>query len=285
MDLNVLFYRKDIISDLGIKLPDTREDLYANVLPALYQNGMQFYYPHDFTQFIFQNNGDYYTPDGKKSALDTPEAFKAFKEYTEVFTNYGVPVVANFYNRFRQGIMPMGIGGFGQYMQLSVAAPELTGRWGIAPLPGTKRADGTIDRSNGALAGQCDIILKQSQKQQESWEFLKWWTSEPIQTQFARELEAVIGAEARWNTANIDSFTKLAWKPEDLKVIKEQWKWAKEIPVVLGGYFTSRYLTNAWNSVVINGEDERDSLEKGVKEINRELRTKQEEYGIFDNQR
>ncbi|NLC68320.1 MAG: extracellular solute-binding protein [Clostridiaceae bacterium] len=285
MDISILFYRKDTISKLGIKIPDTREELYAYVLPALYQNGMQFYYPHDFSHFIFQHGGDYYTPDGRKSALDTPEAYQAFKEYTEIFTSYGIPVTASFYNRFRQGIMPMGIGNFSLYMQLSVAAPELAGRWGIAPLPATRKPDGTIDRSNGALAGQCDIILKQSKKQQEAWEFLKWWTSEPVQTQFARELEAIIGAEARWNTANVESFTRLSWKPEDLSVIQEQWKWAKEIPVVLGGYYTGRYITNAWNSVVISGANVRDALENAVKEINRELRMKQEEYGIFDSQR
>jgi ABC-type glycerol-3-phosphate transport system substrate-binding protein len=246
---------------------------------------MQFYYPADFTQFIFQHGGDYYTPDGKNSALDKPEAFRAFQEYTELYTSYGIPVSANFFNRMRSGEMPIGIGGYNLYMQLSVAAPELAGKWGIAPLPGLKKADGTVDRSNGALAGGCDIIMKQTKFPEESWEFLKWWSSTPVQTKFARELEALVGAEARWNTANVEAFTSLSWKQEDIKVIKEQWKWAKETSVVLGGYFTGRYLSNAWNSVVISGANLRDSLENAVKEINRELRMKQEEYGVYDSQR
>ncbi len=285
MDFQVLFYRKDIISDLGIKVPDTREDLYNHVLPILYQNGLEFNYPQDFTQFLFQHEGEFYTSDGMRSALDTEESFRAFQEFTELFTSYGIPAVSNFYNRMRTGEMPMGIGGYGLYIQLSVAAPELAGKWGIAPLPGTRRPDGIVDRSNGALAGQCGIILNQTDHPDEAWEFLKWWSSTSVQTKFARELEALIGAEARWNSANIEAFTRLSWKKEDLDVILEQWKWARETPVVLGGYFTGRHVANAWNSTVIGGSSFRDALEKAVKEINRELRMKQEEYGVVDNQR
>ncbi|MBO9609688.1 MAG: extracellular solute-binding protein, partial [Paenibacillaceae bacterium] len=167
---------------------------------------------------------------------------------------------------------------------LSVAAPELVGRWGIAPLPGMKKADGTVDRSFGAIAVQSGIILKQSKQPQQSWEFLKWWMSAPVQSTFARELEALIGVEARWNTANVEAFSNLAWKKEDLKVIRGQLQWAKETPVVLGGYYTSRYINNAWNSVVMNSGNIRHSMEDAVKAINRELRMKQEEYGVSDDQ-
>lgn len=281
MDFSVMFYRKDIVEELGIKLPDTREELYAYALPALHQNGLQFYYPNDFTPFLFQHGGSFYTADGKRSGLDTPEAFRAFQEYTDLFTNYGVPLAADFYNRMRSGEMPLGVGTFATYLQLSVAAPELAGRWGIAPIPGTRRSDGAVDRATGALAGQSAIIMKQSKHPEESWEFLKWWMSTSVQTSFARELEALIGVEARWNTANVEAFSNLSWRRQDLEVIREQWKWAKETPIVLGGYYTGRYVYNAWNSVVVDNANVRDSLEKSVKEINRELRMKQEEYGGY----
>lgn len=280
MDFNVMFYRKDILDNLGLKVPDTREELYTYVMPVLYQNGMEFNYSKDFTQLLFQHKGEFYTEDGLKSALDTPEAFKAFKEYTEMYTHYGVPEVSNFYNRIRSGEMPIGIGNFSLYMQLSVAAPELAGKWGIAPLPGIKE-NGVVDRTSGGIAGQADIILKQSDKPEASWEFLKWWSETSVQVRFAREVEALMGAEARWNTANLEAFTSLSWDEGDLNVLQEQWKWAKETPVVLGGYFTSRHITNAWTTAVISGGDTRDALETAVKEINRELRMKQEEYGIF----
>lgn len=284
MNFNVMFYRKDILSRYGIDLPRTRQQLYDYVLPALYQNGMEFYFGRDFTQFLFQNGGSFYTEDGMRSALDTAEAYVAFKEYTELFTNYGVPETANFYQYMRSGIMPLGVGDFNMYMQLSVAAPEIAGKWGIAPLPGVVQEDGSIDRTAGAITDKGDVIMKQSDKPEQSWEFLKWWSSAEVQTQFAREVEALMGAEARWNTANKEAFLSLSWSDKDIAVLEEQWAWARETPTVLGGYFTSRHLTNAWTSVVISGDDVREALEQAVKDINRELRMKQEEYGVMNDE-
>lgn len=281
MDFTVMFYRKDIIQELGLELPETWDDVYQNVLPKLYENGMNFYYPtaNGLTPLLFQNGGSFYRDNGTKSGLDTPEAYKAFKQWTDLYKNYRIPIEANFFTRMRNGDMPIGIAGYSMYMQLSTSAPELYGRWGIAPVPGTRKEDGSIDRSVGSIASQACIILEQSDKKEAAWEFLKWWTSEEVQTRYGRELEALLGVEARWNTANTNAFNNLPWDREHIKVIQYQLKQAKEQPVVLGGYFTTRHIDNAWNRVVLNGENVRDSLEKAVKDINKELRSKQEEYG------
>lgn len=285
MNFTALFYRKDILDKYDMKIPNTREELYNDLLPKLYQNGMLYYQNQDFTPFLFQHGGKYYSDDGYLSALDTTEAYRAFREYTEMFTNYSAPVSANFFNRFRTGEMPIGVGNYTLYIQLCTAAPELVGRWGIAPLPGIRQDDGSINRASGGLASECDIILDQTDSPEESWEFLNWWSSKETQIKYARELEALVGVEARWNTANIEAFLSLDWNRQDLSVFQEQWKWATEMPVVLGGYFTNRYINNAFNSVVVVGnKTPRDALEDAVKEINRELRTKQEEYGVFQNE-
>lgn len=282
MSFTSLFYRKDLFEEYGMELPETWDDLYYTLLPQLYQNGMQFYQPQDFTPFLYQHGGSFYNEAGTKSALDSAEAFQAFRAYTEMFTNYGSPVNANFLTRFRTGEMPIGIGNFALYLQLSTAAPELVGRWGMALLPGVVQSDGTINRSSGSLAGECDILLAQSEKQDAAWEFLEWWSRDDTQREYARELESLIGVEARWNSANLNVFQSLDWEEEDLAVLGEQWKWATETPVVLGGYYTTRYVNNAFNSVVVSGKmTVRDALENAVKEINRELKMKQEEYGVF----
>ena len=301
MNFTVLFYRKDILSELGISLPETWEDLYNTVLPVLYQNGLEFYYPLNFAPFLFQHGAKFYNAQGTKSALDSPEAYRAFKEWTELYTSYGVPTVANFYNRLRTGEMPMGIHGYQTFIRLSVGAPELFGRWGIALVPGRRLPDGSIDRTVGAipgmagpasggsvvsnLTGECAIILKQSEHPNEAWEFLKWWTSDEIQGRFGKELEALMGVEARWNTANRKAFTELPFTREDKAVITEQWKWFKMGPVVPGGYFTLRHVSNAWNRVVLGGMNVRDSLEQAVEDINVELWNKQEEYGYTSSER
>ncbi len=280
IDFKVMFYRTDIVEDLNIPIPKTRDELYRDVLPVLYQNGLQFYYPRDDSQFLYQYGADFYTVDGKKSGLDTQQAFLALKEETELYTNYGIPVQADFYSRFRTGVMPMGIGNFSTYIAISVTAPELASRWDIAPIPGRLMEDGTISRSAGNITLGADVILNQSQHHEEAWEFLKWWTSTETQIKFGREIEALIGPNARWNSANLEAFSAMPWDEEHLETIKMMWKDAKEVPNVLGGYFTTRHLTNAWNRTIINGEPLRDVLEEAVEAINKEMNMKQEEYGI-----
>lgn len=280
MDFQVLFYRKDIISDLGIAIPNTRQELYSQTLPALYNAGYEFYYPRDEKSFILQYGGAFYNDAGTVSALDTPEVYEALQEATQMYTQYGIPVSASFYNRFRTGEMPMGIGSYSLYLQLLTAAPEISGLWGIALVPGLVEEDGSVDRTTAAFASTSDIILSRTGKEQQSWEFLKWWSSAETQAAFCQEIEASLGTEARWNTANIEAFESLAWKKSDIQVIKTMMEADREIPNVVGGYYTTRHMTNLWNKVVVNGANLRDSLEEAVEEINKELRMKQEEYGI-----
>jgi len=279
MEFRALFYRTDILEKIGIGLPDTWDDVYNFVLPVLYQNNLQMFIPNDYTTFLYQHGGSYYTDDGMQSALDTPEAFRAFRQHTEVYTHYGVPIFADFYNRMRTGEMPIGITGFQDYIRIMVSAPELTGRWSIAPVPGIEQPDGTINRSVSGIAVDASIILSQSENQDESWEFLKWWLSTDTQVIYARDIESIVGSTARWNTANINAYDMLPWDNRDLEIIRNQWEWAKDIPNVLGGYFTGRHINNAWNRVVLGGMNPRDSLELAVESINMEMEIRQEQYG------
>lgn len=280
-NFNMMFYRTDILDSLGLQPPQTWDDVH-DMIWVLQQNGMEFYYPpgpDGLTPFLFQNGGDYYTADGLRSALDTPQALAAFKEWTDLFTNYRVPQYGNFFNRFKTGEMPIGISDYSTYILLSTAARELNGRWAMAPIPGTKQADGTVNRSAGG-SGDAVVIFQQSQHPKESWEFVKWWTSAEVQRRYAIELEALLGVEARWNTANVEALNSLAWPRADIKAVLEQWQWLQLRPVVLGGYFTTRHVDNAWNKVVLQGKNPQEALEDAVREINRELSKKQEEFNV-----
>lgn len=290
-NFNMLFYRKDIMEQLGYSeedIPDTWDEV-MNMIPALQQNGMDFYYPHspnnpalainEFAPFLFQQNGEFYKENGKKSNLDSPESLNAFKMWTGLFTNYKIQKQADFYNRFRSGEMPIGVADYSTYVLLSTAAPELTGWWGMKPMPGIQQADGQINRSTGGLA-QTGIIFKSTEMKDQSWEFLKWWTSADTQVRFGSELESLLGVEARWNTANIEALKEMPWSTSDINAIMEQWNWFKEREVVIGGYYTTRHIANVWNEVVLNGKITREAVEEGVRAINKELRKKREEFGL-----
>lgn len=284
MGFTVLFYRRDILDRLGLRLPQTWDDIRRETLPVLHQNKMSFATgnrPNVFGAMLLQSGGSYYSQDMMSSGFDTPEALQAFLDWTQLYSHYGVPVAIDFYNRMRTGVTPIGIGGYELYMRLLVAAPELMGKWNIAPIPGTLLEDGTIDRSAvGGATGQSVIITQQSDHPEESWEFLKWWTSTEAQVNFGREIEALLGPAARWNSANLEAFDSLPWNQDHIQVIKEQLEWNREQPVVPGGYYTGRHLDNAFTRTVMMGINPRDSLEQAVEDINRELRAKQEEFGL-----
>lgn len=293
MDFTVMIYRQDVLKELGVELPETWTDLYQKILPRLYENNMAFSLPVDtsvssnspgalrgFTMLLLQMGGDYYNGNGESSALDTPEAYQAFKFWTDMYANYGIDAESNFFTRIRTGTMPLGIGNYSTYLQLLTSAPELYGRWSIAPVPGTVQSDGTVSHAVGTTSSTAGVILSQSDKQEAAWEFLKWWMSEDVQTRYGRELEAILGTGARWNTANVESFFSLPWDTRHAQIIRAQMENAQEQMIVPGGYFTGRHIINAWNSVVVNNENARDMLEDAVKDINKELENKRKEFGI-----
>lgn len=283
-DFPIIFYRGDILERLKIKIPETWEELYE-AIAKLQGYNLQFGAgPGNATSFdifnmlLLQRGGRYYDEDGKKCLLNNEEGIDAFKEWTNLYTLFGIPLYYDFFNRFRTGEMPIGIANYTLYNAFKVAAPEISGLWGIAPLPGRKKGN-YIDRS---MSGNSNAVLifKNTKKLNESWEFVKWWLSTEIQARFGRELEALLGAGARYNTSNLEAISYLPWPSSDYRVLSEQWKYLKEIPVVPGSYYISRHLDNAFREVVMLGELPREAIEKYTREINKEISRKREEFGL-----
>lgn len=280
LGFSVMFYRRDILSALNLSLPETWTEVYHETLPILYQNNLEMLIPHQYPMFLYQYGGRFYDETGLKTALDTPEAYQAFKSMTELYTKYAIPYTTNFYNRFRSGEVPIGIAGFGDYMSLTVGAKNLSGKWGIAAVPGTERSDGTISHATSGAVESSAVIMSASDYQEESWAFLQWWMSAETQLEYAREVEKRIGTGARVNTANTEAFTQLDWPAEDLPILLRTRENAVETPGVLGGYYVSRHINNAWNAV-ITGSDQvlvRDEFEHAIEMIQTEMDNKQAEY-------
>ncbi|MGG4033758.1 extracellular solute-binding protein [Paenibacillus cisolokensis] len=285
----VLFYRKDILGRLNLGVPDTWDDVYR-MIPTLLKHQYYFYVPPDDFSFMFYQNGvDLYSPDGMSTGLNRPEAFDAFKKWTDLFNIHGLErQVQSFYNQFRAGTMPIGISDFNMYMQLMVAAPDILNEWGIAPVPGTRQPDGSIVRwAAGSNPTSAMLFSDTPENRREmAWKFLQWYLSEETQTDYGLNMEQLRGESFRWNTANVRAFANMPWRADDLAVILEQWKWIKDIPNVPGGYMTTRELANAWNRAVVPEsqalESPRVALEKAVKSITRELVRKQQEFHFRD---
>ncbi|NLK74148.1 MAG: extracellular solute-binding protein [Clostridiales bacterium] len=284
---NLLFYRTDIMEELGLDVPQTWDEL-IDILPTIQQNNMNVAVPsavsNDLSAYysmLYQSGGSLYDDEGKSTVIDSESGVKAFELYTKLYNQYSLPTVFDFVNRFRSGEIPLGIQNYGTYNTLVVFAPEIRGLWDFTLLPGTVQPDGNIDRS-GISGVTCSIMLKQKDdaKKQKAWEFLKWWVSADTQVRFGREMESILGASARYATANLVAFEQLAWSSRQMEAIKEQWQWTKGFKEVAGGYYTSRHVTNAIRKVINQNTEARETLLDYSRKINEEISKKRLEFGL-----
>ena len=281
MSFHVMFYRADILTDLGLEIPRTWDDFYE-ALAVIQKSNMNIGITPDYTtyaMFLYQHGGQYYTADGKRSGLDSEEAIEAFKQWSGNYVNYRMPVTFDFANRFRTGEMPLAIGDYTNYNYLSVFAPEIRGLWGFTLVPGYERADGTLDHSVSTWETAA-VIMATSQQQEQSWEFLKWWMSADTQSNYGNEIENVLGVSGRVATANMEALSNLPWSNKDYKQLMAQMEWVQAIPQIPGSYFTERNIKNAFYTVYNNNEDPRETLQDIVKTINTEIDSKREEFGL-----
>lgn len=290
---NMLFYRKDVLEELELEVPETWDDV-SNLLAVLSKNHMQFGLPvvaqaavqgqnippnSMYATLLYQNGGQFYRNDGKESDLDSRVGIETFKQWTEFYTDYKLEREYDFANRFRTGQMPIGIADYTTYNQLSVFAPEIRGMWGFAPVPGTVKEDGTLDRTVPS-GGSGVVMMNAAEDKEAAWEFMKWWTDEATQTTFGREMEGLMGAAARYPTANIKALDSLPWPVADYENLKEQFDAVKGVPEVPGGYFTGRHLFNAFYKSVVGAVEARESIMDYVQYMQDEIRTKRKEFGL-----
>lgn len=293
-DFQVLYYREDILDTLGLEVPDTWDEL-KEMMPTLLRNSMNAYLPlsnssafknlHATGPFIYQNNGSLYTADGLSVAYDTEATTAGIWEMIDLYRIYGVQqTVADFYNSFRYGDVPLGISGFTTYLQMEVAAPELEGRWNVALAPGVEQSDGSILRYQMANSTAC-MIFENTSFEQESWEFLKWWLSSETQVEYAYMLESTYGVTYRWNTANTQAFAQLPYPEEHKQIVLEQWENQKENLRHPAMYMVERELSNIWLNVVINSDTLVTEIDRATIEANREILRKLQEFGYYDAQK
>ena len=289
----VLFYRKDILEEMGMEPPKTWEDLIG-LLPTIQGNNMSVGVPYPditnpdmsiFNSMIYQNGGSIYNEKATRTMIDNEKGVAAFKLYTSLYNDYGLPTVYDFVSRFRSGEMPIGLTNYSAYNTLVVSAPEIRGLWDFTLFPGTIRQDEngqeTLDRSVHAQGLSCMMISTDDETiKKNAWEFLKWWVSAESQVRFGREIESVLGSSARYTTANRNALEQLAWSADQLKILKEQQGYTVGFKEIAGGYSTTRHMTNAIRRVINTKEDARETLLTYARTINEEIRIKRLEFGL-----
>lgn len=297
----VMIYRTDILEAVGLEVPETWEDLMA-MIPYLEAENMSVYLASNeyltlgggtssttvpvnsiFLSMLYQEGYELYNEDYTRSMMEDVDHMLVFKEWTEYYTNQGLSYSINLATRFRTGEVPLAVVDYTYVNTLNVSAPEISGKWSIARIPGTPKEDGSVDHSAACMIGTCFIVSSTVAKDgmaNEAWEFLKWWTDEPTQINYATELKAENGEAAEFPVSNVKAIENGGLKEEFKQVVLSLLDDLRAEPQVPGGYITGRVIRNAFTTVVTNNEDPVDTLYILLDEINSEIDSKRTEFGL-----
>lgn len=284
-----MFYRTDIFEQLGLTVPETWDE-FLDCATVLQRYNMSVCVSYTqiassttvnsgigslnlFPTLLMQNGISLYNEELNATAFNTSEGINVFKQWTEMYSDYGYLKEADFYNRFRNGSMPLGISAYTNYMTLYSAAPEIQGRWEITNVPGTAGGNDYI-----AGGGTGCAIVKRSDNKEAAWEFLKWWTSAETQTRYSGNVESILGMLGRIPTSNVEAFKNLSWDPDDIDRLMNQWEKVREVPEVPGSYYLSRAVDQAYWSVLNDNTNCKDAVNKWSMVADEEISRKIKEY-------
>ena len=293
----VMFCRTDILGELGIEIPKTWDE-FLNATGILQRNNMSSYLPYVkitaattvntgagglsiFPTMLLQQGGSVYNESRDATVLDSADSVNAFTFWTDFYTKYSLDPDANFYQKFRVGIIPLGIAAYNQYLTFRVSAPEIDGKWVIAEIPGTVNGDGTVNNVCSGSGTGC-AIMNSSKEKMAAWEFLKWWVSADTQYRYSAEIEAILGESGRIASATKDAISRLSWDSDSLDVIMSQWSKVSEIPEVPGSYYVSRSIDQAFWEVNNNDSSPKEAIKDWNEISNKEVARKIAEYADMD---
>lgn len=293
INFSALMYRSDIFESLDIEVPDTWDDMIG-ILPQLQRYDMNFYYPtagdsstkwfYQTVPFIYQYGGDIYASDGMSVDLDDQKSVEALQFLGDLFTTYSVPTqVPSFYNEFRYASLPIGIVTFNDYVTIKTSAPEIDGKWELAPTPAY--VDEETGESNRWYVGNGmgGIIFNDSEKKDEVWSFYKWWLSTDTQIEFANNLLATYGPTFLWLSSNYNAIEELPIPQDDKDVILSQIQWLRDVPRTPGEYLVERGLSDIWNKMVFENSSARVAIDDVATDMNREIERKLTEFGYLED--
>ncbi|MFC1577014.1 extracellular solute-binding protein [Candidatus Omnitrophota bacterium] len=266
MTEHVLYYRNDIIQDP----PSTWEELTA-LLPELNKQGKGMIFDWGsmswigFSCYLWQAGGDYYDKGFTKATLDSPEAVSALTFFSELYTKYKVPKTRIPVEQgMRTGDFPLAISGNWKIQGLTLGAPEINGKWSIAPLP-----RGPSGKRTAFLGGRVMGIFGQSKKKKEAWEFIKFLFEPESQKKLYND---AVAKQDAYLPPNLNSWGMLDIEKSLKSVLINQARDAKGPPPVVDWDTSTKYIDEAIQKVILQGASPEKELGAANDELNKLLK-------------
>lgn len=293
MGFAMMFYRMDILANLGQEVPETWSDLLS-ILPTLQANNMQIgvSYISALDFMLYQKGGSLwkYEDDpeyaGARIDLDSTISLDTFSFICRLYTDYSFPVSYDAPNRFRTGEMPIVVGDYvGTYNTLTVYATELDGMWEFCPLPGSETGEydeegREIINYNSLCGVSATVMLHGCDNTAAAWAYLQWQTSAEVQAGYGNKMVALIGPSAKYNAANKKAIDNLSWTAGEKEAIRDQMEHMSSIVNYPGSYIKDRYMKFAFLEAVNEGANAVEALSQYIDAMNSEITRKRQEFGL-----
>ncbi|MGB8252427.1 MAG: extracellular solute-binding protein [Anaerolineaceae bacterium] len=217
LDYNILFYRKDVydaaMTAIGMtEFPTNTEDflkLAAEVVketgkPAILMDQGDYYIWYQ--GFLAPLGGNLINDAGTEYIFNSDKGVEALNLYNDIVNKYkvgklwsmdtdGDPMVA-----LQGGDVMAVMRGSWFATEIASGAPDLTGKWAIAPLPW-----GEAGRTyTAATGGACLSIPKQAKEPDMAWEFMKYALTPENQTEYFKIVAGVPSLKTSWGDPAFD---------------------------------------------------------------------------------
>jgi len=275
---DMMFYRTDILAELGVEVPKTWDDLLA-LIPILQFNNMEIGLSQNYQMYMYQRGGELWAGDGMRINLDANSSLESFEIMCNMFTQYSLPLAYDFANRFKTGEMPICIQPYTSYNNIVIFANEIAGLWEFGPVPGYMKDDGTIDNTSMSTVTAL-TIMRGCEHMQEAWDFMCWYTDTKFQVDYSNELVAILGDCAKNATANIEALAELPWTSREYEQLMKQSDVTTAVPNYPGTYILARYTDFALKAAYNEGADPVQELLSYINAINKEISRKRTEFGL-----
>ena len=127
------------------------------------------------------------------------------------------------------------------------------------------------------------MIFANTDKPDEAWEFLKWWTSKKVQTEYTYTLRSTYGKTFFWLSANRAALENNPMDEADKKVVTEQIDYVTDVTRTPGQYLLERTISNIWTTMVFDGTVGQVAVDEAKNDVNKEIVRKMQELGYYDD--
>lgn len=231
VDVRVLFYRTDLLAEVGFSEPPQTWDELRAAAEALakktggYGMALSTNNYQEFMPFVWQNGGRILDENGYP-AVTEPEFVEALEFYAKLFHDGIAPVDSggtDLFQEFARGTTPMYFSGPWMINLTYEQVPEITGKWTVALCPAKK--------TRTTFVGGCNfVIFRDSKNKEAAWRFIEFMSDHQTQLDWFKVSGSLPAVKKSWEDEELIGNLMMAVLREqldDTKVPDNVPQWAQ----------------------------------------------------------